>query len=77
MYTNFRLELTQPADKGIYFSVSGRSRRAGASEGRRREHGSNLAILKTASELKKMLTLNLSCRRLCKLRAKLRAVVVT
>ena len=45
--------------------------RGGASEERRREHGSNLARLETASEIKKLLTLNLSSRRRYKLQAKI------
>ena len=43
--------------------------RGGAGEKSRRGHGSNLARLETASEFKKLLTLNLSSRRLYKLQA--------
>ena len=49
-------------DRGGYFLV----------EREERGHGSNLARLETASELnKKLLTLNLSSRRLYKLQAKI------
>ena len=74
MSTNFRLELIKPFDAReelIFWIPVEREEWGGASEERRREYGSNLARLKTASELKKLLTLNLSSRRLYKLQAKI------
>ena len=75
MSTNFRLELIELMD----FLDSGRERRAlGANEERRKEHESKLARLVTASKFKKkkLLTLNLSSRRLYRLQAKISEQVV-
>ena len=54
MATNFRLELIELSVREVfmYFFNSGPERRAGASEEKRKEHGSNLARPETASELK-------------------------
>ena len=63
--TNFRLELIEPSARGVSIFYFGRGE---TSKERRREHGSNLVRLK---HKKKLLTLNLSYRRLYKYQAKI------
>ena len=63
------LELIEPSAGRYLFLDSGRERRASTSGERRREDGSNLARLETASELKK--TVDLSSRRQYQLKAKI------
>ena len=55
MSINFRLELIEPSAREVFnfLTLVEREERGGASEDMRREHGSNLAGLKIASELKK------------------------
>ena len=65
---NFRLELKKSSVREVYMYVCfGKERRArgGASEERKKEHGSKTASLETASELKKkLLTFTLYRRQL-------------
>ena len=52
--TNFCLELIEPSARKVFIFWTLVEREGeGVSEGRRREHGSNLARIKTASELQK------------------------
>ena len=45
------IELIEPSAREVFIlTMVGREERGGASEGRRREHGSNLARLETALE---------------------------
>ena len=57
MSTHFRLELIEPSAREvfIFWILVEREERGGVELGRIREHGSNLARLETASELKKKL----------------------
>ena len=69
VFTYFRKELIELSARTHGLLL--REKSWGASEDRRREHGSKLARIETASELKtKLLTLNLSSSRLYKLQAK-------
>ena len=60
MSTYIRLELIEPSAREVFTVWTLVERAVGISEERRREHGSNLSRLETASELKKQMTPNLS-----------------
>ena len=55
----------------IFWTLVEKEARGGAVEKRRREHGTNLAILETASELKNLLALNFFSRWLFKHQARI------